>query len=449
MADTYTPFAGIYGHHNYSDRLKARNYREKMLQLFPNADIPITALSSRAGKGKVLTANRLDWTIRTIPIRAGAVTNVYIDANLATAYVYATHQATFGIKGATVYATVAEDTANRFRKQHHVKLTEVGREVDVTGKVTEIWLNGASSVIAVKLNEADDNDSDPTNHNIATVDKIVGIGNVYPQGSTRTKGVGLIPVNVYNYPHIWRTPLDIDGSTMSTEMIGFDPYKDAKRTALYDHGVDMEMDVIHSVRSEDTAANEKPEYTIMGMREFIKTYLPNNTDNFSLNSLYSGSSWIDAGKTWLDAIMKYIISWGTGQFPTEIMCVLGSGAYLGIHQLAEEFGTYNIDEKTRSFGFVVMSWTTPFGAKVNLRMHGLMHEDNGEDDSMLIYPLNGVHFHPKQGRDTKFKPDILYDKGGSTGYDGKSEEYLTEGTFSYDITGPWGYLKGVGKNNVV
>jgi hypothetical protein len=68
---------------------------------------------------------------------------------------------------------------------------------------------------------------------------------------------------------------------------------------------------------------------------------------------------------------------------------------------------------------------------------------------MLIIPTSNIKWLPLENRDTHFKEDKLYDQGGSTGVDGKQEEFLTEGTFRYEGDGPWGYLNGVGEDNTV
>ena len=84
-----------------------------------------------------------------------------------------------------------------------------------------------------------------------------------------------------------------------------------------------------------------------------------------------------------------------------------------------------------------------------MKIHPLFSWETTNTYSALILPPKKVKRKPLMNRDSMFKPDNLYDQGGSTGTDGKAEEYLTEMTYEYDLSGPWGWLNGVGEDNVV
>ena len=172
-------FLGMRGTGDWDDDARPQSWNETMFKLFPNGEVTLTGILGMVGTERI-TDIQHNWKTRTLSAQAGAVTSVYIDSALGTEYVYATHQATYGIAGKTVYAKVAEATAKMFVENMQVVLTDTDRpSVDVVGKVTSVTLNGASSVIGVKLHEADDNDSVSATYNLASVDRIRQLGSVH------------------------------------------------------------------------------------------------------------------------------------------------------------------------------------------------------------------------------------------------------------------------------
>jgi len=308
--------------------------------------------------------------------------------------------------------------------------------------------NGASSFIACKLLEADDNSATAASYNLASVDRILVAGNINAQGGPRPDPISYDPTDVYNLTQIFRTALELDRTTLNTKLRGRDAYLDVKEQALKYHSIEMEKALIWGIRSQNTGATGKHENTMMGILEFIKTYASANVDSFKLNTAYSGKTWLESGEDWLDAMIKTIFSQGDGDLGGEAIAFCGGGALLGIQRLIKNSGMYQISEKTKSYGIKVVEWMTFFGS-INLKIHPLFSWETTNDYSMLIVPPSKVVWHPLANSDTYFKPDVLYDKGGSVGVDGKQEEFLTEGTYEYFLDGPWGYLNGVGEDNAV
>ena len=101
------PFLGIRGSEDFISGADPQNYRQGILQLCPNGSTVLTALMSMAQTHSI-NSTKHNWFTRTFSAQGGTVAGIYIDEPLSTAYVYASHQATYGIKGAVVYAKVAE-----------------------------------------------------------------------------------------------------------------------------------------------------------------------------------------------------------------------------------------------------------------------------------------------------------------------------------------------------
>ena len=270
------------------------------------------------------------------------------------------------------------------------------------------------------------------------------IGNINSQCGTRPRALRYDPVDVYNVTQIWRTPVELSGTALETTLRGRDAYIDEKQQGLLYHGIEMEKDLIWSVRTEGTGANGKPENSIMGIIQFITTYVPASVDDFSLNSDYIGKTWKEAGKNWLDAMIQTIYAVGSGELGSEVLALCGGGAAAGIQQLVEANSMYTITEKTAAYGVRVLELRSIFGT-IFLKIHPLLNFETTNAHTMLLVPPAAVRWLPL--RDTHYKPDMLYDQGGAQGVDGKQEEYLTEGTYEYMLDGPWGYLKGVGMDN--
>ncbi len=66
---------------------------------------------------------------------------------------------------------------------------------------------------------------------------------------------------------------------------------------------------------------------------------------------------------------------------------------------------------------------------------------------MVAFEPKNIIYRPLQ--DTIYKPDILYNKGGGTGKDGRDEEYLTEAGLEFHFPVTCGYFNGVGLNNTL
>ena len=441
------PFLGMRGTGNWTDDARPQSWREKILELFPNGSMPLTAITGMTKRGGQLTDIRHNWKTRTLSTQSGAVTDVYIDAGMATAYVYASHQTTHGVASAVVYAKCAAAVAAMIREGHKVLLRDSDHvEVDVNAKVVAVNVNGANSYIACRLLEADDNGSVAATYNLATVDRILVIGNINSQGGTRPRAITYDPADVYNVSGIWRTPVEISRTGMRTKIRGRDAYLDQKEQGLLYHGIEMEKDLIWGIRTENTGANGKPENTIMGLIEFIRSYASANVSDFSLDSDFSGQTWAEGGKTWLENMLKTIFSQGSGELGDEAFAVMGAGAALGIQRMVEANSMYTIGEAEAAYGIRVTRLSTVFG-DLFFKIHPLFNWETTNQYSCLILPPANIGWLPMD--ETHYKPDELWDKGGSTGVDGKQEEWLTEGTYEYNLVGPWGWLNGVGQNNAV
>ena len=442
------PFLGMRGPGDFTTNERPESYRQKILELSPNGSTTLVGMTSMLASEPV-DDPKFHWFTRSLSTQAAAVTNVYINNDLSTAYVYATHHATSGIAGSSLFVKLAEADAKMFREGHQVLLRDASNyKVDVMAKVVGVTFNGANSFLSVRLLEVDDNaGADVATYNIATVDRVLVAGNINSMGGTRPPSVHYDPTEVTNVTQIWRTPLELTRTAMKTKLRTRDAYLDEKSQSLLYHGVEMEKNLIWGIRTEGVGANGKPEYTTMGLVQFIKTYASVNVDDFTLNTAYAGKAWIEKGEEWLDTIISNVFAKrpdSPNGLGGEKLALCGAGALLGIQRLIKASGMYTLAAKTVSYGIQVVSWVTVFGT-LHFKVHPLFSWEETNNYSMLIVEPQHIKWRPLD--DTFFKPDNSDRTGGGTGVDGKQEEYVTEGGYEYHYPETMGYYNGVGLDN--
>lgn len=422
------PFLGMRGTGDWATDERPLNWRQGILLLYPNGSAPLTAILSKMGDESV-DDPQFNWWTKSLATQRAAVTGVYTSVNLSSAYTTNT-----GL-GSTVYFKMTEANADQFRVGHQVLCRDASDlDVDVNGKVTAVFKNGASSYIAVRLLEADDNS---TSHDLSDCDTILIIGNINPEGGATPDAIAYDPTKLYNYTQIFRTPLEITRTAQKTKLRTEQAYKEAKREALELHSIEMEKAFIFGIPTENTGANGKPERTTEGIIQCIKTNASSNIFNFSTDTDFSGQSWVQGGEDWLDESLEVIFRYGS----QEKLALCGSGAILGINRIAKSSGNINLNPKDIGYGLKVVEWYTPFGT-IFLKTHPLFSYEATNRNMMLIIEPSKLKY--KYIDDTSFKKDRQ-----DPGTDGSKDEYLTEAGLEYHHPSCFGILKGMNEDNAV
>jgi len=426
-------FLGMRGTGDWATDERPLNWRQGILYLYPNGMAPLTAIMSKMGEERV-DDPQYHWWTKVLATQGGAVSGVYTDAALSSAYVSG------GTASSTLYIKVAEAVADEFRAGHQVLLRDASHlDVDVNAKVTGVTKNGASSSIACKLLEADDNGAST---DLSDCDTILICGNINAEGAPIPDSITYNPTKFLNYTQIFRNPLELTRTAMRTRLRTADAYKEAKREALELHSIELEKAFIHGIPTENTGSNGKPERTTGGLLYFIKTYASGNVDDFALNSDYSGQTWLQGGEDWLDTQLEVIFRYGA----MDKLAFVGSGAMLGIQKLAKTYGNIQLQPMSTSYGIKVVQWITPFGT-INLKTHPLFSFQATTRNAMVI--LEPAMMKYKYIDDTMFKKDPAMKEAGFTAYDGTKEEWLTECGLEMHHPQKFGYLSGFNTDNAV
>ena len=433
MADTY--FAGMKGTGDFITNENPENWRQGILRMFPNGMAPLTALTALMPSKKLTNGPVFHWWTKTLNAQSVAVTNIYVDTAMGTAYT------TGGVAGQTLYVKMAEAASLMFRAGHQVLLRDASDlSVDVNARVTAVTQNGASSYIAAKLLEADDNgDAAHGSHTLATADTCLIIGDVNPQGGQRPEAITHHPTEYTNACQIMREAIDLTRTAEQTVNLRTeDPYKEAKRDALEQFSIQMEKNFWWSIYTSGTGTNGKPEYTQRGLISFIKTYQSANFIDYEYdtNSPYAGSTWLQEGMKWLNTQMELYFRWADAP---SVVGYCGSGALLGLQELAMDQGVFQFSESTKAFGIQVTNWVTPFGTLM-LKTHPLFSQNAVDRNTIVLTMPKNLTLHHVQ--------DVVYEKSAPSGLDARQEGWLAELGLELDFPETFMYLGGVGKDNL-
>lgn len=431
------------GSGNWTSDERPQNYRQKILELFPNGDTPLTGILSKVGD-EMTDDPQFHWWEEPLAGQAGDLQGdgVYTDQSLSTAY---TTSDTVAV-GGTLYCKVLEATVNEIREGHIVMIGYYSASApDNTrrkrGIVVGRTVNGANSMVAVKMREADSASAS----NLATANRIQVIGNSNAEGAVMPDGIQYDPTKYTNYTQIFRTPLRFTGTALSVKLRDSNDYKRQKAKILKYHGIEMEKALIwNGAPFEGTGSNGFPQRESGGLIYWLNTYASSNVDNYTTSSDVSGSSvtWTSGGYDWLNLKLENLFKYGSDSK----LALCGTGALNAINSLAAQYGTNQIAPSTRAYGLQVREWITPFGI-INLMVHPLFSQEKTESQSMLIVEPQNIKMRPLKGRDTMYKKDDRLERGGAQGVDGIEEEYLTEIGWEIHHPSTMSYLTGLGKTH--
>ncbi len=431
---TVTPYGlGMRHTGSWATDQRPQTIRQGLLYLYPNGSVTLTAMLSMMKRSKPKDP-KFEEFVKNLPAQAGAVASVYTNIALSSEYTTAVTAV-----GTVLYAKVALAVAQEFREGHDIVLEEIADQRDtVHCLVTTVVLNGASSAIGCQLMEATTagDTKDP-----ASADRIRVIGNANIEGGIIPDAVNYNPTSFWNYAQIFRTPYEVTGTQLETELVTGDTLKEERREKFELHGIEMEKAFLWGLRFRDTVGGKFRRHT-MGMVPMIQAHANANDMNYTLDSDFSGNEWQTGGKKWFDQSLEVLGRYG----PTTRMAFCGSGALLGIQQLAESLGTFNLAVRQADFGITIVEWVTP-GLTLLLKTHPLMSSEESERNNIIIFPPENIEERPL--RDTRQLKDAEAGKSGYNSVDGIKEEWLTETGLYFKHPSTFGVLRGVGLNNAV
>jgi len=432
-------FLGMRGTGDWATDQRPYEWNNALLRIYPNGTAPLTAMLSLLSSSKT-TDPQFHWWTKTLPTQAGAVTGVYTDVTLSSAYTSG------GVAGDTVYVKAAASLIGEIRIGHLVSLKDTSDlTMEVVGKVTARQVNGDSSYIGVLLLEDDDNSS---SGDLSDCDRLMVIGNSNAEGAAMPEAITYNPEKWYNYTQIFRTPLEITRTARLTTLRTGDAYKEMKRDALERHGIEREKSFLFGIPSESVGSNGKPERTTLGLVPAIiggQTGQGGSTGlhkNFVTDTAFRGDTWLQGGENFIDTSLEQLFRYGDN----EKMALSGNLAVQGINKLVKNGGDYTFTPQTVDYGIQVMKWVTPFGT-IYFKTHPLFNHEPTLRRRMVIFEPRGIK--RRIISDTQFYEDPDKKNTGWTRKDGTKEEFLTEDGLEYHGVIGWGVLDGIGSDNAL
>lgn len=427
------PFLGMRGTGSWSGNERPENWRQMMLYLYPNGSAPLTAIMSMMGQESVNDPH-FHWWSKTLPKQSATLltAGVYTDAGLTAAYTSG------GSAGDTLYLKMAEADAKQFVAGHKVLIRDASDyNVDTVAKVTARTEAGASSYLTVKLLEDAKASTDLDN-----ADTVLIIGSMNHEGfSGLPEAVSYDADEFSNYTQISPQALKITRTQLKTRMRTGDAYQEAKRECLELLSIQMEKDLIWSVKSLNTV-NGQPERTMDGILSFIRQYAPENISDYTQDDPdFDATTWVNGGEDWLDQQLEKVYRHGD---PQGKLGLVGSGALLGLKKLAQAGGEVQLEAGQTDYGLQVINYITPFGT-LPLKTHPLFSYEPTNRNSMLIVEPRNLKYRFID--DVFFVSDDNRNNNSHPYFDGKEEGYVGEWSLECHFPQTFGYLNGIGLDN--
>lgn len=444
-------FTNIYGGDDANQRLYDRyvkrpeHWRDMIMFLGLAGDVPLAALTSQMASEKV-TDNIFHWETDHLPDQRASITNIYSDAGLNTLLTAAASEDDVVYVEINNTPTAGNSPLEHFRVGHQVLIRDTGDpDFDITGKVVDVGTVANGAFIAVKLLEADDNGTNNLSNVVSNSTAVILItGNINAEGGLRPSPVNYRTQTFQNFCQIFRTPLEITGSMLEIALRNENSYQRQKKNKFRLNMLEIEKAFLWGIQSTKKG-DGKTERTTQGLVSFIRENAATNVASFNTDSSVAGKSWKEEGPDWLDDQLRNIYKYTPGDLPNgkrrRKIAFCGAGALLGIQRAIKAGAHYNITADTSKYGLNVRTWIHPLG-EMELFLHPLFNQEETNNNTMLIFEPDMLVYNFL--RDTKFKPDPLKDKGGSTGYDGLQEEWLTEAGLEVHHPLTMGYLNGIG-----
>jgi len=410
---------------------RPQNPREGLTYQYINGDLPLTAMLGMM-KTKKPKDTRFSHYTKTFPCQIAAVTDVYTDAGLSSAYAAGSNA--IGLRlFVKVDNTQTDRSTLEFRPNHVVMLRNSADPRDDTPCVVlSVSENGANSYIEVKtLKATTTTTTDPAAANLIKV-----IGNAQEQGSTIPGIVNYNSTELYNYTQIFWTPYSVTRTQTQTEILTGDVLKEERREKSEIHGVEMEKAFWWGERYKETVDGKEKTYT-QGIIPMILEYADAHVFDYRYDTDFSGQTWEEGGLDWLTEKLEIVGRYGK---PTR-SAALGSVARMSFTKLGLANAYIYIEPDTAEYGLDIERWRSPNGMRLNLMTHPLFSQDTTDRSSMVLFDMANLQEMALQ--------NTTVTKDTSTNVDGIKEGYLTETGLEYSKPIEFAYFKGLGQDNLV
>lgn len=380
---------------------RPENWREKILELFPNGSAPLTAILSML-KAEKTDSSIFHWYEEKIPAQR-------LRINLAAGYAA-------GDTVLIVDATSASDGIS-------------GSKMVRTGII--LWNERTGEKMYVSDDPASDTQIQCTRGFGTTAaaaildnDWLTVIGNAQEEGAVVPTAIQYDPDEYSNYCQIFRVPVNLTKSAQVEHFRDGDAYKNAKRRALRDISIQREMAYLFGELKSSTGPKGMPLKTTRGLLTHIETYA-------SANVIDVGGALSEQA---FDGYMEQVSRYGSGNK----FGLCGSGALMVLSSLAKG-GNIQVQSvaTSESYGMSLTKYQTTHGDLI-LKSHPLFNMHPVLRYNMVILDTAHIKERILIGRDLNFLKDRH-----NPGDDMVTDEYLIESGIETNFADAHMYLKNI------
>ena len=379
------------------------------------------------------------WAEERFPARNGAVTDVYTDAGLSSAYSSGQNA------GTAVYIKMAEDNAKQIIPSQQLLISSESSSADgydVTVDVKNVSLAGSSSFITAVLLVNDSNNALSS----ATLSWRIS-GNAQSEMSGLPGNVSEDPTWYENCTQIFRGAVRISGTQLASKSVFTESkYKSMKRQAFGQMMMDMQRSCIFGIFNKTSVGeNGMPRRFTRGIKSALETYESDNvikcTSWTKTGVTTSSKTWLEYGYDLLDDVMNRTSIYSSG--PKKVLC--GDLVMSAVSALVRDAGEIQLTP----------DFEDEFGINVN-RLRGmrttldfiedpLFTTDDRLRRSALIFQPQLFEYRHIEGRDVRFVP--AKELSGQDQIDGIEEGWIAECGLEWKNLSHCAWLDGFGRTH--
>jgi hypothetical protein len=309
-----------------------------------------------------------NWWEKGQLYNGGAITDVYTDSGLASAY------ASGGVDGTSLYIKMALAEAKKVRENDLLFINDSVLKAFRRARVTGVTLNGASSYAAVKLLETD------TSNALASASLTFVISNAHAEkgGSADPLARELVQRTGYVQRLTDATAMSIAESMELERATPKKKQRDLKDMLMrFREGKQLAF-ILGKYHSEDVAEGRLN--MTDGFISVMETNESSNVFNYVSDADYSGSTWAQEGMDYLEKIAE--ITSRTGKAATKKVYT-SSLAVRHLQAAVRDRAQYNITVGTDEYGLAVTKLIMP-GQNWDIITDGTMSKYPMLQDLMLV-----------------------------------------------------------------
>ena len=389
-------FMGMRGPGMWSEGERPENWRQTMLQLFPNGNMTLTAMTSMMGS-EPTDDPVFNWFTKRWPARVGTYNNVYANATGTTTFSGNGVQA----QGTNVYFVLNSANAGFATELRNGHTFRAGNETLNYGfkYIGQSPRAGGAVTIAAKLLT-----EGVTGANLATLDSQTGktlviSGSAHAVGSDRPPATGYDPILNTNYCQTFKESIVLPRTTAQQNLRSRDPYRERMTEALQKHGENIERTLLYGEKYLTTGENGLEEYYTQGILAMLREYNADKTGSDSRIRSMGDNPGLPGFEVALDNALVDLFLYGS----TEKMAIGSNRAVQALsHHVKEKDGTrFVYESREDSYGIRVMEWVTSQGT-LYVKTHPLFSTDPILSNSLLM--LEPRNIRTRMIMDTKHIP---------------------------------------------